>query len=75
MAKNFLMVASMERSCRRTTLVGKYRISSENNNKTISELEWIQYQLDNYEKVDEVIENINSLTIKPIARIHYFFGR
>ena len=46
----------------------------ENNNKTISELEWIQYQLDNYEKVDEVIENINSLTIKPIARIHYFLA-
>ena len=46
----------------------------ENNNKTISELEWIQYQLDNYENVDEVIKNINSLTIKPIARIHYFLA-
>ena len=46
----------------------------ENNNKTISELEWIQYQLDNYENVDEVIKNINSLTIKPIARIHYFLS-
>ena len=46
----------------------------ENNNKTISELEWIQYQLDNYENVDEVIKNINSLAIKPIARIHYFFA-
>ena len=46
----------------------------ENNNKTISELEWIQYQLDNYENVDEVVKNINSLTIKPIARIHYFLA-
>ena len=46
----------------------------ENKNKTISELEWIQYQLDNYENVDEVIKNINSLTIKPIARIHYFLA-
>lgn len=48
--------------------------NQENNNKTISELEWIQYQLDNYENVDEVIKNINSLTIKPIARIHYFLA-
>lgn len=46
----------------------------ENNNKVISELEWIQYQLDNYSNVDDVIKNINSLTIKPVARIHYFLA-
>ena len=46
----------------------------ENNNKTISELEWIQYQLDNYETVDDVIKNINNLTIKPVAKIHYFLA-
>ncbi len=46
----------------------------ENSSKTISELEWIQYQLDNYETVDDVIKNINSLTIKPVAKIHYFLA-
>ena len=46
----------------------------ENNNQTISELEWIQYQLDNYSTIDEVISNINNLTIKPIATIHYFIA-
>lgn len=46
----------------------------DNSNKTISELEWIQYQLDQYSSVDEVIKNINNLTIKPIAKIHYFMA-
>ncbi len=45
-----------------------------NHNQEISELEWIQYQLDNYRSVDEIIENINSLTIKPIASIHYMIA-
>lgn len=45
-----------------------------NDNKEISELEWIQYQLDNFSSVDEVIENINSLTIKPNALIHYILA-
>lgn len=49
-------------------------IYQENNNQTISELEWIQYQLDNYSTIDEVILNINNLTIKPIATIHYFIA-
>jgi len=43
------------------------------NTTTISELEWIQYQLDNYTLVDEVIQNIGELTIDPItSTIHYF---
>ena len=46
----------------------------DNKNKTISELEWIQYQLDQYSSVDEVIKNVNNLTIKPIAKIHYFLA-
>ena len=46
----------------------------ENHNQEISELEWIQYQLDNYQSVDEIIKNINSLTIKPIASIHYMIA-
>ncbi|WP_126974416.1 DUF2141 domain-containing protein [Gynurincola endophyticus] len=47
-------------------------IYQDNKNQTISELEWIQYQLDNYSSVEEVISNLNNLTIKPIATIHYF---
>ncbi|MBK7426573.1 MAG: DUF2141 domain-containing protein [Saprospiraceae bacterium] len=46
----------------------------DNKNQTISELEWIQYQLDNYTSVDEIIKHINDLTIKPIATIHYFIA-
>lgn len=45
----------------------------DNNNNTISELEWIQFQLDNYSSVTEIIENINNLTIQPTkATVHYF---
>ncbi len=46
----------------------------DNQNKAISELEWIQYQLDNFSNVDEVIANINGLTIKPNALIHYILA-
>lgn len=46
----------------------------ENKNKIISELEWIQYQLDNYSSVDEVIRNIASLTIKPNATVHFILA-
>lgn len=49
-------------------------VYQDNKNQTISELEWIQYQLDNYATIDEVILNINNLTIKPIATIHYFIA-
>lgn len=45
----------------------------DNHNETISELEWVQYQLDNYENVNQIISNINNLTIKPVkATVHYF---
>jgi choloylglycine hydrolase len=44
-----------------------------NNNETLSELEWIQYQLDNFASTEEVIAHIHTLTIKPIkATVHYF---
>lgn len=46
----------------------------ENNNQNISELEWIQYQLDNFQSVQEIIENINSLTIKPVSTVHYMIA-
>ena len=49
-------------------------VYQDNKNQTISELEWIQYQLDNYSTIDEIILNINNLTIKPIATIHYFIA-
>ena len=38
----------------------------------LNELEWIQYQLDNYASTDEVIENINTLSIRPFkGKIHF----
>ncbi|HQV56065.1 MAG: linear amide C-N hydrolase [Chitinophagaceae bacterium] len=38
----------------------------------LNELEWIQYQLDNYATIDEVVENINTLSIRPIkGKIHF----
>lgn len=46
----------------------------DNQNETISELEWIQYQLDNYASVNEIIDKLNRLTIKPIATVHYFIA-
>jgi choloylglycine hydrolase len=46
----------------------------ENNNEEISELEWIQYQLDNYSTINEVINHINNLTIKPNATIHFILA-
>ena len=45
-----------------------------NSNKEISELEWIQYQLDSFSSVDEVIANVNNLTIKPNALVHYILA-
>lgn len=45
----------------------------ENGATRLSELEWIQYQLDNFSTVDEVVANINKLTIDPItSTLHYF---
>jgi penicillin V acylase-like amidase (Ntn superfamily)/uncharacterized protein (DUF2141 family) len=47
----------------------------DNQNESVSELEWIQYQLDNYENIDQIIKNINTLTIKPVkATVHYFIA-
>lgn len=38
----------------------------------VNELEWIQYQLDNFHTVDEVIANVESLKIYPIkGKVHY----
>lgn len=45
------------------------------NSNTISELEWIQYQLDNYKTVDEVLKKLKQLTIIPVmAKVHYFIA-
>lgn len=47
----------------------------DNNNAAISELEWVQYQLDNYKTVEEVLAHINELTINPIAAtLHYMIA-
>lgn len=40
---------------------------------TVTELQWIQYQLDNYSTVQEVLENLTMLNVsKFIAGLHYF---
>jgi len=41
----------------------------------LNELEWIQYQLDNFQTVDEVVANIETLKIYPIkGKIHYILA-
>lgn len=40
---------------------------------TLNELQWIQYQLDNFSSVNEVITHINDVRIaKAFANVHYF---
>ena len=39
---------------------------------SVNEFQWIQYQLDNFSTVTEVLENIYAITIVPqIAKLHY----
>lgn len=41
----------------------------------LNELEWIQYQLDNFQTVDEVVANVEMLKIYPIkGKIHYILA-
>lgn len=41
----------------------------------LNELEWIQYQLDNFQTVDEVVAHIENLKIYPIkGKIHYILA-
>lgn len=41
----------------------------------LNELEWIQYQLDNFQTVDEVVTHIKNLKIYPIkGKIHYILA-
>lgn len=41
----------------------------------LNELEWIQYQLDNFQTVDEVVANVETLKIYPIkGKIHYILA-
>ncbi len=48
----------------------KYNINEEK--KYLNELEWIQYQLDNFETVQQVIDHLNEVKIYPIkGKIHY----
>ncbi|MBK9271899.1 MAG: linear amide C-N hydrolase [Saprospiraceae bacterium] len=51
----------------------RFNISEE---KTyLNELEWIQYQLDNFQTVDEVVTHIENLKIYPIkGKIHYILA-
>lgn len=38
---------------------------------SLSELEWIQYQLDNFGSVAEVASNVNRLRIRPLETVHF----
>lgn len=41
----------------------------------LNELEWIQYQLDNFQTVDEVVTNVENLKVYPIkGKIHYILA-
>ncbi len=45
------------------------------NHKTLNELQWIQYQLDNSASVQDVIESLKQITVDPVfANVHYFIG-
>ena len=39
---------------------------------SVSNSEWVQYQLDNFSNVDEVLKNIESLQIYPLETVHFF---
>ena len=41
---------------------------------SLTELEWIQYQLDNYGSVDEVLSNLNRLRIRPLETVHFIIA-
>jgi len=50
--------------------ITRYNIDDEKN--YVNELEWIQYQLDNYESVQQVIDHLPELKIYPVkGKIHY----
>ncbi len=50
--------------------VTRYNINDEK--EYVNELEWIQYQLDNFETVQQVLDQLNDLKIYPIkGKIHY----
>ncbi len=40
----------------------------------IGSLQWVQYQLDNYRTVQQVVENIDKLRIVSLAKVHYFLA-
>ncbi|MEZ4900582.1 MAG: linear amide C-N hydrolase [Spirosomataceae bacterium] len=45
------------------------------NNPYLNELEWIQYQLDNYATVVEVVAHLNQLSIQPFkGKIHFIIA-
>jgi len=51
------------------------RFNISDNKNYLNELEWIQYQLDNFQAVDEVVANIENLKIYPIkGKIHYILA-
>lgn len=51
------------------------RYNTLDNKSYLNELEWIQYQLDNFQSIEEVTANIEKLKIYPIkGKIHYILA-
>lgn len=51
------------------------RFNISDNKTYLNELEWIQYQLDNFQTIDEVVANIERIKIYPIkGKIHYILA-
>ncbi|MBN1164301.1 MAG: linear amide C-N hydrolase [Candidatus Krumholzibacteriota bacterium] len=41
--------------------------------RCLNEMQWIQYHLDNFQSVQEVLENLQEITISPLLfKLHYF---
>ncbi|MBK6966433.1 MAG: linear amide C-N hydrolase [Bacteroidales bacterium] len=51
----------------------KYNMNEEK--KYVNELEWVQYQLDNFESIQQVTDHLTDLKIYPIkGKVHYILS-
>ena len=49
------------------------KFDASDQNFTVNELQWIQYQLDNFETTVQVVESLKRLRVSPAyAKVHYF---
>jgi penicillin V acylase-like amidase (Ntn superfamily)/uncharacterized protein (DUF2141 family) len=56
-----------------TLILPEANYSVDDKKQSINELQFIQYQLDNFRTVDEVVKNLEKISVIPItATVHYF---